>query len=760
MLARKAGQRFAAGGKEGREHHALIEMAILIAALLFGVFSLAAQTSVVTYHNDNARTGQYLSEILLAPANVKPGSFGKRFYLQVDGAVYAQPLYLPRVKVAGKGLHNVLYVVTAHDSLYAFDADDNSGANAQPLWQVSFIDLAHGIGPVPAGDVGCQVIWPELGVVGTPVIDATAGTIYAIAETKEPGSTYVFRLHAIDVTSGAERPGSPVVIQPPGFVPLAHKQRTALLLSNGLVYSSWGSNCDLGNYHGWVLAHDARTLKPAGVFNASPDGNASSFWNAGAGPAADTAGNIYVVSANGDFTAGAGGRGYGDSVLKLRPTPKMAVTDFFTPFNQDTLNLLDVDLGSTGAIVLPDDAGSPAHPHVMFTVGKEGRLYLLDRDHLGGAQQGSDASALASLLVLTHSVFGTAAYFNGAIYVAPELAPMLAFPVAGAVLASMPSATTKNSIGVLGASASISANGSKNGIAWIISSENGGTLHAYDAANLTELYNSNTQAADALGTFTEFSVATIAAGKVYAGTAGSVAVYGELGADPSAIAAVTNAASYSAGAIAPGALITLFGSGLAPATATAPRGPLPLSLADVAVTVNGVAAPVLYVSARQINAQMPYGIPPGPATVVVRVTGVPSTPFPITVQPAAPGVFMNAQGQAAALNADGSVNTAANPAAVGTIVSLFFTGQGPVAQAVDDGGAPAAGTVNSATLPASATVGGIPAEVRYAGLAPLYPGLAQLNLQIPPLASGTYPVVIKIGDAASNTAQITVIAAH
>src|SRR5690242_7708115 len=320
-------------------------MAILIAALLFGAFSVAAQTGVVTYHNDNARTGQYLSEILLAPANVKPGSFGKRFYLPVDGAVYAQPLYLPRVKIAGKGLRNVLFVATTHDSLYAFDADDNSGANAQPLWQVSFIDPAHGIGPVPAGDVGCQVIWPELGVVGTPVIDAAAGTIYAIAETKQPQNTYVFRLHAIDVTSGAERPGSPVVIQPPGFVPLAHKQRTALLLSKGVVYSSWGSNCDLGNYHGWVLAHDARTLKPAGVFNASPDGNASSFWNAGAGPAADAAGNIYVVSANGDFTAGAGGRDYGDSVLKLAPAPKIAVTDFFTPFNQDTLNLLDVDLG-------------------------------------------------------------------------------------------------------------------------------------------------------------------------------------------------------------------------------------------------------------------------------------------------------------------------------------------------------------------------------------------------------------------------------
>jgi uncharacterized protein (TIGR03437 family) len=735
-------------------------MVILIAALLFAALAAAAQTSVVTYHNDDARTGQYLREILLTPANVKPGLFGKRFSLPVDGAVYAQPLYLPRVKVAGKGLHNVLYLATGHDSLYAFDADDNSGPNAQPLWHVSFIDAARGIEPVPADDIGCQVIAPELGVLGTPVIDAAAGTIYLIAETKEPQKQYVFRLHAIDVTSGAERPGSPVVIQPPGFVPLSHKQRTGLLLSKGVVYSSWGSNCDLGNYHGWVLAHDARTLKPVGVFNDSPDGNASSFWNGGAGPAADADGNIYVVSANGDFTASAGGRDYGDSVVKLAPAPRMSVTDFFTPFNQDTLNLLDVDLGSTGAVLLPDAAGSAAHPHLLFTVGKEGRLYLLDRDHLGRAQQGNDTGALASLLVLTHSVFGTAAYFNGSIYMAPELAPMLAFPVAGASLTSMPSVTASTSSAALGASPSISANGNKNGIVWIISGDAGGTLRAYDAAHLAELYNSNTRAVDGLGGFAEFSVPTIAASKVYAGTANSVVVYGELASDPPAVAAVTNAASYSTSAISPGALISLFGSGLAPATATTPGGPLPLSLADVAVAINGVPAPVLYVSAHQINAQVPYDIPPGPATVVVRVTGVLSPAFTITVQPAAPGIFTHAQGQAAVLNADGSVNTPANPAAVGTIVSLFFTGQGPVAQPVDDGAAPAVGTTVSATLPASATIGGVSADVRYAGLAPLYPGLAQMNLQIPTLASGTYPVVVKIGDAASNAAQLTVLAAH
>jgi len=731
-------------------------MLILIAVLLITALSVSAQTSVVTYHNDNARTGQYLSEILLAPANVRPGLFGKRFFLPVDGAVYGQPLYLPRVKVAGKGLHNALYVATGHDSLYAFDADDNSGPNAQPLWHVSFIDPARGIGPVPADDVGCQVIWPELGVVGTPVIDGAAGTIYLIAETKEPENRYVFRLHAIDVTNGAERPGSPLVIQPPEFVPFSHKQRTALLLSNGIVYSSWGSNCDLGTYHGWVFAHDARTLQPLGVFNDSPQGNGSSFWNGGAGPAADADGNIYVVSANGDFTAASGGLDYGDSVLKLAPGPRVSVTDYFTPFNQDVLNILDVDLGSTGAVLLPDTAGSIAHPHLLFTVGKEGRLYLLDRDRLGGSQQGSDTNALASVLLLTHSVFGAAAYFNGSIYVAPEMAPVLAFPVADAVLTPAPSAAAENSMGPLGATPSISANGGKNGIVWIISSDTGGTLRAYDAATLRELYNSNTQAADDLGGFAEFSVPTIAGSKVYAGTANSVVVYGELASDPPAIAAVTNAAIYAASAIAPGALISLFGSGLAPVTAATSSVTLPLSLADVGVTINGVPAPVHYVSPRQINAQVPYGVPPGPASVVVRVTGVLSPAFTFAVQPAAPGIFTSAKGQASVLNADGSVNAPENPAVTGTVVSLFFTGQGPIVHPVDDGAAPASGPPVSATLPASATIGGVAAEVWFAGLSPVYPGLAQMNLLVPRLASGTYAVVIKIGDAASNTAQLTV----
>lgn len=718
--------------------------------------SAAAQTSVLTYHNDNARTGQYLSEFLLTPANVRAPQFGSRYFLPVDGSVYAQPLYLSRVKIAGKGLRNVLFVATSHDSLYAFDADDEAGS-AEPLWKTSFLDPAHGITTVPAADVQCAVI-PELGITGTPVIDAKSGVIYLIAVTKEPGGKSVFRLHAIDVTTGAERPGSPVVIHPPGFVPLSHKQRTALLLSNGVVYSSWSGHCDLGTYHGWVMAHDAATLNLIAVFNDTPKGSGASFWNGGAGPAADPEGNIYVVSANGDIGGISSDGALDESVLKLAPAPRLTVSDVFTPVDKDDLDANDLDLGSSGAVLLPDEVGSQAHPHLLLTSGKEGRLYLLDRESLGGAQTGSDSKALASLPVSSSPTFGMAAYFKGSIYLAPENSPMFAFPISGATLAPSPSAQTANSFTALGATPSVSANGDQNGVVWALSSEAGGKLLGYDAANLKQLYDSDAQPADMFFGYAEFSVPAIADSKVFVPTYNGVAVYGERASDPPVITGVTNAASYSTDAISPGALISLFGSGLASATVSAPAIPLPISLADVSVLINGVAAPLLFVSPYQINAQVPSALAAGPATVVVRVEGALSSPASFSLVAAAPGVFTDGQGQAAALNADGSVNSPQNPAPAGTFVSVFFTGQGPVAAQIDDGAAPPAGTAIPATLQVSASIGIWPATVQFAGLAPNFAGLAQVNLQVPLLASGVYPVVVKIGGMASNAAQLAVSA--
>jgi uncharacterized protein (TIGR03437 family) len=725
-----------------------------IVPLLLSPLSLAAQPSVVTYHNDNARTGQYLNEVLLTPTSLKAGPFGKRYFLALNGAVYAQPLYLSRVKIAGKGFHNVLFVATSHDSLYAFDADDESGS--PPLWHVSLLDEGRGVTTVSQGDVGCPVI-PELGITGTPVIDPNSGTIYLIAFTKESGNQYVYRLHAIDVSSGAELPGSPVEIQPPGFVPLAHKQRTALLLSHGIVYSSWSGHCDHGTYHGWLMAHDAATLKLTNYFNASPGDSGASFWNGGAGPASDEPGNIYVVSANGDFDGNAALARYDESVLRFTPAPGLLVADQFTPFNKLLLDADDLDLGSSGALVLPDEAGSPAHPHLLFTLGKEGRMYLLDSQALGGGQVGTDSGALASLPVLgSHATFGTAAYFNGSIYIAPENSPLSAFPVAGASLESAPSASTSNVNGQPGATPSVSANGRSNGIVWAITADDGGRLLAYDASDLSGLYDSNARATDQLPGYAEFTVPTVADGKVFAPTDTGVAIYGESALKLPAITAVTNAASYLQGALSPGSLISIFGSGLAPITANAPTIPLPLSVADTSVTINGFPAPLLFESPGQINAQIPWEIPPGSATVVVRTRGALSPPVQVTVQQAAPGLFTDESGGAAALNVDGSANSQGNPAAAGSVISVFFTGQGPVTTAVDEGAPPPAGTPDSVTSMTSATIGGAPAQVEFAGLAPLYPGVAQINLIVPALASGTYPLIVSIGGRASNAAQLAI----
>lgn len=708
---------------------------------------------MITYHNDNARTGRYASETLLAPANVKAGLFGKRSFLMVDGAVYAQPLYVSRVKISGKGFRNLLFVATSHDSIYAFDADDGA---APPIWQVNFLDPAHDVTTVSQSDVNCPVI-AELGITGTPVIDSTPGTIYLIALTKEPGNQYIYRLHALDIRNGAERPGSPVKIAPAGFVPSSHKQRTALLLSKGVIYSSWSGHCDLGTYQGWVMAHDASTLKLIHAFNDTPEGSGASFWNGGAGPSADEEGNIFVVSANGALDGNSSTAQLDESVIKLAPAPQLSVEDLFTPFNKMLLDRLDLDLGSSGVLLLPDEIGSPAHPHLLFTSGKEGRMYLLDRENLGGAQAGSDSKAVASLPVLnSHPTYGMAAYFNSAIYIGPANSPMLAFPIAGASLSTSPSARGSNVHADWGATPSISANGSENGIVWTIDLENTARLLAYDAKDLSLLYDSNAQPVDQLPTYAEFSVPTIADGKVFAGTYYGVAVYGELAGDPPSISAVTNAASYSTDAIAPGSLVSLFGAGLAPTTARAISIPLPLSLADTSVTVNGVVAPLLFVSPQQINAQVPLEIPAGPATVVVRALGAVSAPVAIMLRAAAPGVFTDAMGQAAVLNADGSVNSDKHPAPSGSTVSVFFTGQGPVATAVEDGAAPPAGQRISATSTISATIGSAPVEIPFAGLAPLYAGVAQMNLKIPALTTGVYTLVINIGGAASNAAQLVI----
>lgn len=713
--------------------------------LLVLLVPLLAQTNVTTYHNDNARTGQYLTEALLSPATVRPGAFGKRFAYLVDGNIYGQPLYVARVNVAGKGLHDIVFVATTHDSVYAFDAD-SPGANAAPLWQTSFLDAANGVSAIPMADVNCPVIAPELGVIGTPVIDPATGTLYAVAATREPGPTYVYRLHALDVTSGAERAGSPVVIQAAGFAALMEKQRGALLLANGVVYSEWSSSCDHAPYHGFVIANDATTLNQIAVFNSSPQGNGASFWNGGSAPSADSDGNLFVVAANGDFDADQGGVDYGESVLKLNPNA-LAIADYFTPFNQSYLDALDLDVGSSGAVLLPDSAGNGAHPHLLFTAGKEGRMYLLDRDQLGHAQVLSDSSALASLPTYSQAAFGSAAWFNGGLYVASQNAPVDLFPIASAVLTNAPAAQSPKLSGALGAVPSISANGTQNGIVW--TDTNDSALNAFDAGTLAQLYDSSLQPGDYPGTFIEFTAPTVADSKVFVAGVDTLLVYGELSQASPTVAAVANAASFEDAAVSPGSLVAIFGSHLSLATAVAQSLPLPISLDDVSVTFGGLPAPLLYVSPGQINAQVPAAVPTGPVQVVVRVANAFSAAFTVQIQPDAPGIF-------AVANLDGSVNSAATPGVAGSYVSVYLTGVGALDSNTVDGD-PNSGIVPGSSPPSvSATINGVAGTVTYAGPAPGCVGLIQVNLQLPALPAGSYSLVVTVNGQITNSVLLSV----
>ncbi|HUJ71356.1 MAG TPA: hypothetical protein VLZ30_03875, partial [Verrucomicrobiae bacterium] len=283
-------------------------------------FGLRGQVSVLTYHNDLARTGQNLEESILIPASVSSSRFGPLFSDKVDGQVYGQPLYVPGLQIPGKGLHNVVFVATQHDSVYAFDADRRSPA----LWHVNFTNAEAGVWTASAKSLQCASIAPEIGITSTPVIDATTATIYVVAMTSEQSpDNYVHRLHALDIATGAERPGSPIEIQASTsgtgdgntivrFKPAFYKQRPGLLLLNGVVYTAWSSHCDSGRYHGWLIGYDSKTLQQVAVYTSTPDWYSGSFWQGGAAPAADASGNIYIISGNGIFNADRGGSDLGE----------------------------------------------------------------------------------------------------------------------------------------------------------------------------------------------------------------------------------------------------------------------------------------------------------------------------------------------------------------------------------------------------------------------------------------------------------------
>lgn len=493
-------------------------------------------SGVLTYHNDNSRSGQHLQETVLTPGNVKTATFGKLFSFSVDGYVYAQPLYVSNVPVAGQ-LHNVVFVATEHDSVYAFDADNKTSA---PLWHTRFVNPAGGITTVPSSDTNCGDINPEIGITSTPVIDPVTGTLYVVAMTKENGA-YAHRIHALDITTGNEKSVTGIKIQAsvPGtaapndgkghlvFTSLLENQRAALLLNNNTLYISTGSFCDLGNHHGWLLSYDSTTLNLLGAFSATPNGVEGGIWQSGGGAAADAGGNVYVITGDGTFDAASGGSNYGNTFLKFAGT-SLAVADYFTPFNQASLAAVNGDLGSGGALLLPDQSTGPAH--LLVSAGKQGTIYLLNRDNMGKFQATSDSQIVQSLPG-TYSLFGTPAYFNNSVYMAPAGGRLNAYALSGGQLSFLGQST--NIFQWPGATAAISANGSNDGIVWALETNGSGapaTLHAYSAADVSiEIYNSNQNSGrDTPGAAIKFAVPTIINGRVYVGGQGQLSVFGLL----------------------------------------------------------------------------------------------------------------------------------------------------------------------------------------------------------------------------------------
>jgi PQQ-like domain len=501
----------------------------------------SAGFDVVTYHNDAARTGQNLNETVLTPSNVNSTSFGKVGFFSADGKVDAEPLLLAGLDLGGQGTHDVLYVVTEHDSVYAMDA-----ASGKVYWKVSLI----GAGETTSDDHGCSQISPEIGITATPVIDRANNVMYVVAMTKDGSGNYIQRLHALNLTNGAEGNGGPVAIQAsvPGtgdgssggtlnFPPGQHAERAALSLVNGSVYTTWTSHCDQQPYTGWVIGYNASTLKQSGVLNLTPNGSEGSIWMSGAGPAADSAGNLYFLDANGTFdkdlnAAGFPLRGdYGNSFMKLSTANGLRVADYFATFDTIAQSDVDGDLGSGGALVLPDltDAGGQTR-HLAVGAGKDAKIYVVDRDNMGKHNPSTNNIYQEIKGVLGGGVFGMPAYFNNTVYYGAVGDNLKAFPITAAKLATTPSSQSSITFRYPGTTPSISANGTGNGIVW--AAENGSTaaLHAYDAADLShELYNSSDAGSrDQFGAGNKFITPMIANGRVYVGTTNGVAVFGNL----------------------------------------------------------------------------------------------------------------------------------------------------------------------------------------------------------------------------------------
>jgi Immunoglobulin domain len=501
---------------------------------------VASGTDVTTYKNDLARTGQNLTETLLTTSNVNSTSFGLRHTLSVMGKVDAQPLYLSQLTVGGAP-HNVVFVATEHDLVYAFDSD--TGAM---LWNVSLAPAGESVGD----DHGCGQVSPEAGITATPVIDRNAGahgTIFVVAMTKDSGGLYHERIHALDVASGAELLGGPVEVQATyptstgttTFDPHQYKERPGLLLLNGSVYTMWSSHCDISPYTAWIIVYSETTLARTLVFNLAPNsnGNGPSIWMSGGAPAVDSAGNIYVLAANGVFETTLDpngfpvGKDYGNAFVKMSTANNtLAVADYFEEDNEVSENGTDADLGSGSAMLLPDlkDSNGVTR-HLAVGAGKDSNIYVLDRDNMGKFSPTSNNIWQELDGVLPGGIWSTPAYFSNTVYYGDVSGTLKAFTITSARLSSSAAAQSTTHFEYPGTAPAISANGSANGIVWAAENSSPAVLHAFSAGNLVELYNSaQAGARDQCGSGNKFITPTIADGKVFLGTQNSVCVFGLL----------------------------------------------------------------------------------------------------------------------------------------------------------------------------------------------------------------------------------------
>ena len=518
-----------------------------------------SNTAMLTYKNDPLRTGLNPNETYLTTANVNVNLFGKRITYNVDGKVYAQPLYVQNLTIGGS-THNVVFVVSEHDSVYAFDADQTSFSRTSSfLWHDSFINPPSVNTVSAVADVSCNDLAPEIGISGTPAIDPATNTMYVIATTNESGNI-VFRLHALDITTGKEKTGSSTLIQAsvPGtgdgnvngkvpFTAKQERQRAGLLLNNGTLYIAWASYCDNNPYHGWVMGYtyNGSAFQQVSVYNESPNGNRGGIWQSGGGLAADSSGNVYATTGNGTFDLNKGGVDAGDSFIKLNAQLQLA--DSFTPFNQTCLESGDVDLGSGGPMLLPTQSGST--PNELVSVGKEGRIYVVNRDSMGkftadpslncatSEQNRTDIDKIVQELPVNTAnggVWGNPAYWNGPngqfVYVSGSADHLKAFSVTNGKLSTSATSQSPEGFGYPSANPVVSSNGTIAGTAIVWATDPKAVLRAYDASNLSkELYNSAQNASrDGLDSYVKFTSPTVANGEVFVGTNTSLTIYGQM----------------------------------------------------------------------------------------------------------------------------------------------------------------------------------------------------------------------------------------